>query len=141
MVLASAGLLGNRIYSLAESERAYVYLTYPYALLQESKGQSAHGGASPQAAQDTAARRDIGPKMITLSQTISDPLSKMRSFVTRDYFLELIESSPDLTNVPVIYPRMSFGTGQRYASKGCYIVQLSDGHDPKLLRKSDWVIH
>lgn len=141
MLFASAGLLGSRIYSLAETERPYVYLTYPYTLPQEPKGQGTHAGTSPLDTQGPAARRDIGPKMLTLSQTISDPLSKMRSFVTRDYFLELIESSPDLTNVPVLYPRLSFGTGQRYASKGCYIVQLSGGPDPKLVKKSDWVIY
>jgi hypothetical protein len=39
------------------------------------------------------------------------------------------------------YPRLSFGPGQRYASKGCYIVQLSSGEKPEVIRKSDWVIH
>jgi hypothetical protein len=40
-----------------------------------------------------------------------------------------------------VYPRLTFGTGQRYASKGCYIVQLGKGQKPALIRKSDWVIH
>ena len=39
------------------------------------------------------------------------------------------------------YERISFGPGQRYASKGCYIVQLSKGDRPELVRKSDWVVH
>ncbi len=79
--------------------------------------------------------------MHSLSQTISGPLSKMRSFVSRDYFLELIEAAPDLVAVPETYPRLSFGTGQRYASKGCYIVQLGAGPNPELAPKSEWVIH
>ena len=37
--------------------------------------------------------------------------------------------------------RISFGPGQRYAMKGCYIVQLSEGAKPELVKKSDWVSH
>jgi hypothetical protein len=140
MVFASAGLLGNHIYTLAESERAYVYLTYPYALTQESKGLKTQTGTPPQN-KTPMTRRDTALKIRTLSQTISDPLAKMRSFVSRDYFLELIESAPDLTALPAIYPRLSFGTGQRYASKGCYVVQLTEGPQPGLVKKSEWVIH
>jgi hypothetical protein len=40
-----------------------------------------------------------------------------------------------------VYGRLSFGPGQRYAAKGCYIVQLGKGPDPELVKKSDWVIH
>jgi len=39
------------------------------------------------------------------------------------------------------FERISFGPGQRYASKGCFIVQVSKGAKPELVRKSDWVIH
>ena len=41
-----------------------------------------------------------------------------------------------LTSAPVIYLPLSFGPGQRYASKGCYIVQPTVGPDPKLLKKA-----
>jgi hypothetical protein len=39
-----------------------------------------------------------------------------------------------------LYPRVSFGPGQRYVSKGCYIVQLTDDPAPKIKSVSDWVI-
>jgi hypothetical protein len=39
------------------------------------------------------------------------------------------------------YERLSFGPAQRYASKGCYVLQLGKGPEPELLRKSDWVMH
>lgn len=39
------------------------------------------------------------------------------------------------------YERLSFGPGQRYVSKGCYIIQLGPGDDPPLLPRSEWVIH
>jgi hypothetical protein len=141
MVFASAGLLGRHIYTLAESERGYVYLTHPYSLPQEHKGQRTQAGTPPRYNKVSQTKRDTTLKIHTLSQTISDPLTRMRSFVSRDYFLELIESAADLMALPAIYPRLSFGTGQRYASKGCYIVQLMEGPDPGLAKRSEWVIH
>ena len=67
------------------------------------------------------------------------PLARVRSFVYRDYFIELIEATPDLVT-PVTYPRLSFGTGQRYASKGCYVVQLTEGPKPEIVKRSEWII-
>jgi hypothetical protein len=141
MVFASASLLGGRLSTLAEGERKYVYMTYPYSLPLKPKGQRAQVGSSPQSDKVLITRRSTMLKMFSLSQTISDPLSKMRTFVSRDYFLELIEAAPDLVAVPATYPRLSFGTGQRYASKGCYIVQLTSGPNPELIKRSEWVIH
>ena len=55
---------------------------------------------------------------------------------------ELVEeSTTDQDYAIAIYPRLSFGSGQRYASKGCYMVQLTKGPDPQLVKVSDWVIH
>ena len=63
----------------------------------------------------------------------------MKGNYYRDNFLDVIGMMDDL-EVP-LYERLSFGPGQRYASKGCYIVQLSKGEKPELVKKSDWVIH
>ena len=56
----------------------------------------------------------------------------------RDYFLDVIGMSMDMTDP--LYERLSFGPGQRYASKGCYVVQLSHGAKPELIKKSAWII-
>jgi hypothetical protein len=39
-----------------------------------------------------------------------------------------------------VYPRLTFGPDQRYASKGCYIVQLTPGPNPEPVKRSDWVV-
>jgi hypothetical protein len=44
-------------------------------------------------------------------------------------------------SIGAVYPRLSFGPGQRYASKGCYVVQVGEGDQPALEKRSDWVIH
>jgi hypothetical protein len=87
--------------------------------------------------------------MSSLFLVLNSPLSGMRGYVYRDYFLDLVDKMPDMSvgsvylsrGTAILYPRMSFGQGQRYASKGCYIVQLSEGPKPELVKMSEWVIN
>jgi hypothetical protein len=69
------------------------------------------------------------------------PFSRMRSFAYREFFLELIDGMVDLSIMPVPYPRLSFGQGRRSASKGCYVIQLGEGPDPKLIDRSGWTAY
>ena len=75
----------------------------------------------------------------SIQEILTQALIDMKGNYYRDNFLDVIGMMDDL-EVP-LYERLSFGPGQRYASKGCYIVQLSKGGKPELVRKSDWVIH
>jgi hypothetical protein len=56
-----------------------------------------------------------------------EPLTGMKNYFYRDHLLEQIEMMQDQWVNIVLYPNLSFGPGQRYASKGCYIVQLTKG--------------
>jgi hypothetical protein len=83
-------------------------------------------------------KQAIELKMGALFSALSGPLPRMRSYVNRESFLEQVEGLPDLSMGNM---RLSFGGGQRYASKGCYVVQLSEGPAPVLIKKSEWVIY
>lgn len=53
-----------------------------------------------------------------------------------------IPSQPNSVNKSqgtTIYPRLSLGAGQRFASKGAYIVRFAEGGD-KLIAESDWIV-
>jgi len=62
-----------------------------------------------------------------------------RGIITRTISLMFISMAMD--QEPLVYGRLSFGPGRRYASKGCYIVKLSKGPKPELIRMSEWVIY
>jgi hypothetical protein len=140
-VFASYSLLQRATYALPESERAAVYVTYPYTLPQDFRTFKARPDPLSKTATGPGADQNLELKMHALFQTLSGPLARMRSYVYRDFFIELIETAPDQSLAQGAYPRLSFGNGQRYASKGCYIVQLGAGPDPGLVKKSEWVIH
>jgi hypothetical protein len=138
LIFASSGLLGHRLYTLPEKERTSVYITYPYTLPKEPLKDRASTAASPGSGTMPVGKQAIELKMGALFSALSGPLPRMRSYVNRESFLEQVEGLPDLS---MEYMRLSFGWGQRYASKGCYVVQLSEGPAPVLIKKSEWVIY
>jgi hypothetical protein len=46
---------------------------------------------------------------------------------SRDYFVESVERETEGTPNPGVFPRLSLGPGQRFASKGSYIVKVTTG--------------
>ena len=124
---------------LAEPARANTYFSYPYRLPQDERrfdrdiGHFTAGANTPGDMGKTA-RRTYATVRILL-QALMD----MKENFYRDYFLDIIGAIQDV-EFP-LYERLSFGPGQRYASKGCYIVQVLPGAKPELARRSEWVMH
>jgi hypothetical protein len=77
--------------------------------------------------------------MYSLIQVLRQALGDIDRNYYRDTFLDVISGQND--QILPDYERLSFGPGQRYVSRGCYIMQLSPGTTPALLKKSAWVIH
>lgn len=138
IVMASATLLGKAFTSIPEPLRETLYLTYPYRLPQEESRF------------DISVRKVIpGRNMADYDQTVlrqsfitgevlGKALMEMRGEYYRDFLYDTIGMMTDM-HYP-LYERVSFGPGQRYASKGCYIVQLGKGSTPRVERRSEWVM-
>lgn len=141
MVFVSSSLMGQGLYSLPEKVRSFVYITYPYRLPQEDKGFRAIVEAWLRNNKIPASNLTIESQMYDLVAVLSEPLSMLKSDFYRDYLLEQIDMMEDQSANIALYPHLSFGPGQRYASKGCYIVQLTEGARAKLVKRSEWVIH
>jgi hypothetical protein len=64
-------------------------------------------------------------------------LTNLAGNFSRDYFIENVEHETEVTPNPGVFPRLSLGSGQRFASKGSYIVKLSaQGIEPA----SGWLV-
>jgi hypothetical protein len=135
-VYLSASLLKGGLLTVPETLRDRTYITYPYGLSGPAPGTG--GGKAPPEITD----RRIGDKMAFFRSILTEVFKSWQPNFYRDYMFDIIDCTLHLeSSLPTPFERISFGPGQRYASKGCFIVQLSKGDRPVLVRKSDWVIH
>ena len=139
--IASATVLGDDLYKLPDSLRPHVFITYPYRLPEDRKRAENMVKQWLKVKKIPGKDLSISTDMYFLGTLLTNIFMHMQRNYYRDYFLDVIDMLEDSTDSIANYPRLSFGPGQRYASKGCYIVQLSSGGKPEVIRKSDWVIH
>lgn len=140
-VILSESLLGEALWSLPESIRGFTYVTYPHALAEDEQRSRISVARWLEAKRLPVTNFDIQAKMYFVGWMLSGVVKKMRDDFYRDYALDIVGMMRDQYYSIAVYPRLSFGPGQRYASKGCYVVQLSPGTDPRLEKRSTWVIH
>jgi len=139
MLLVSAGYLGRDIWAIPAQLRNVTYLTYPYRLPQDELRFERLFRSADRNEKMSDEIKTIKGKTYAALRVLTNSLREMKGNFYRDYLFDVIGMQQDI-QLP-LYERLSFGPEQRYASKGCYIVQLSQGEQAELLRKSDWVIH
>lgn len=140
-LFVSSGYLGKKTATIPESLRSRVYISYPYRLTPYVGSKT--GGFDSRVpilttAKDFGDRRIITRTTTMLQQATLQGLNKISDNLYRDHLFDVMSMQMDITVRD--YERMSFGPGQRYASKGCYIIQLGPGKEPALLPRSEWVI-
>jgi hypothetical protein len=69
-----------------------------------------------------------------------DALAHIGENFSRDYFIERIEQMAETSLSPSIYPRLSLGPGQRFASRGGYIVGFPREAGGAPVPLSDWLV-
>jgi hypothetical protein len=148
MIFLSARYLGESIWTLPESVRDVAYLTYPFAFafppVRTSMGIVKVQDDRPQTVrQADIPLRDEVLKITSLTSALTQLLTTLLMELKGNYYRDnLLDVAGMMTDQHYpIYGRISFGTGQRYAARGCFIVQLAHGANPELVKKSSWVIH
>jgi hypothetical protein len=74
---------------------------------------------------------------------LSESMSRLRGHFFRDYLVEMIQNYPTgMGNAPAsqAFPRFALGPGQRYSSKGAYIVRFKDPSTNELELLQDWLV-
>lgn len=141
MIFLSADLLDRRYDRVPPAMRDRTYLAYPYSLPQEEKPIRSVARQWMEARDIRIDDEVLNSQLYFVGWLLSGVMQRMKSDFYRDHFLDILDMMRDEYYSIGCYPRVSFGPGQRYASKGCYIVQVSDGDAPVLIPKSGWVVH
>lgn len=140
MVLSSS-LLEQEVYAIPENIRNLAYITWPYRLPREEENFQKVVRRWLQIRGIPVTNLRIQSKIYFLGWMLAGSIQMMGDDYYRDYFLDVIDMMRDETYAIAAYPRVSFGPGQRYAAKGCYVVRLSGGTEPLLAAVSNWVVH
>jgi len=137
--VVSAGYWKEAVFHLPEALRSHAYITYPY---RHPADEAKARGNTVTSLVGEAGRRDearIASRMYSLVQVLNKGFMELDGGYYRDHLLDRISMLPD-QSLPD-FERLGFGPGQRYASKGCYVMQLTLGSTPQLVKRSDWVSH
>ena len=136
MVYISSRYVGESLWTMKEQVRDLAYVTYPFKLPRSHHNKVTPSNLSLSHSSDLTKQAN---QAYSITQVLTMALMEMKGNYYRDNFLDVIGMNEDF-EVP-LYERLNFGAGQRYASKGCYIVQLAGGDKPVLVKKSDWLAY
>lgn len=139
-VYFSASLLAMERPPLSDAWLAKARLIYPFALPvkreQNLRQMRVWLGAKKIPLIDEIIQ---GGTYFTLT-TVGDVVSHMLGIFSREYFIEGIERTTEISSFFSVYPRLSLGPDQRFASKGSYVVGFSPDGENAVYPLSDWIV-
>src|SRR5882672_5808678 len=71
---------------------------------------------------------------------LSDTLNHMVDTFVRDYLVERIEEMLEHRVITGYYPRLTLAPGQRFASKGGYVVHFAADTGTRVVADGDWIV-
>ncbi len=134
----SSTLLAEQLWELPSEARPFTYLSYLFREPGEKKLPARMGRPRPITVNKEYHKNDhrVASRTATAAALLNEALTRMERNFYRDYLLDVIDTMEvqDTSD----YELLNFGPGRRYVSEGCYIMRLSDGPNPSLIRMSDW---
>ena len=71
---------------------------------------------------------------------LAEAASTMLDNFVPDYLVERVEVELSHRIINGYYPRLGLAPGQRFASKGAYLVRFSDPTGTRIVADGDWVV-
>ncbi|HKG15756.1 MAG TPA: c-type cytochrome [Pyrinomonadaceae bacterium] len=140
-LFVSYGLVGDSTQLPADGFRDKIYLTYPFALPSAEVPHVYRVRAWLRSKGVGATREERLQLNTYFALAVAEhSLTRLAGNFFGDYFVESVEQETESTTNPGVFPHMSLGPGQRFASKGCYIVRPSARAQGGLEAASDWLV-
>lgn len=139
-VYVSASLAAARPPALPEPWLARLHMVYPFGLPASRARHLARMTAWLRARQIPPGDARTQANAFFAASIAGDAVAHIGDNFSREYFIERIEQMAEAALAPSIYPRLSLGPGQRFASRGGYIVGFPQGADAMPVALSDWLV-
>lgn len=140
-VVVSSSYLGADALHVDDHARARTYFTYPYRLpADETRYEVVAREWLADGEVDARSRKyRIASAAFAATALFSQALMELRG----RYYPELLVELVGMANSPPLpsFEHASFGANQRYASKGIYVTQLTQGASPTMVAQSRWLTH
>ncbi|HSJ81079.1 MAG TPA: ABC transporter substrate-binding protein, partial [Thiobacillus sp.] len=139
-VYLSASLFAMQHAGLADGWLDRLRMVYPFALPANRARHLARLNVWLRARNIALADARTQANAYFAATVTGDALAHIGENFSRDYFIERIEQMAETALSPSIYPRLSLGPGQRFASRGGYIVGFPRDADGVPVPVSDWLV-
>ncbi len=139
-IYVSGSLSAMRPPSLPENWRNKLHMVYPFDLPETRKQRMARLNAWLRARNIPLGDERTQVNAFFAATVTGDAVSHLGENFSRDYLIERIEQMTGTSLSPSIYPHLSLGPGQRFASRGGYIVRFPQQTAGAPVPVSDWLI-
>ena len=137
-IYLSGRMAGLEFSPLPGAWRSVTQMSYPYDLPSRSRVQLDYPLGWFRIRQIPIVARQAQIDTFLACQILSDTTNHMADTFVRDYLVERIERDIDHRIINAAYPRLTLAQGQRFASKGGYLVHFAGASGPQLLADSQW---
>ncbi|MBI5574881.1 MAG: hypothetical protein HY896_00785 [Deltaproteobacteria bacterium] len=139
-IYLSSGLTGGRNIPVPESLRDRVHLLHSFTQPLDEERRMARSRAWLRSRGMGRAEERLQANTLFAAALAMEALDHLLGNFSRDYFIEWIEHQAEDALTPSAYPRMALGPGQRFASKGCYILGYSKDAKDWVTPVGGWIV-
>lgn len=139
-IYLSSRLFTEPLSSIPEDLRTRVFLVYPFSLPETLTLRSRRTVGWLRSRGKPVSDEKLQLNTLFTARLAGEALMHIRSNFYREYFVERIEGLVDRVGTSAAYPHMNLGPGQRFASKGGYIMAISPGPEAHLMPVSEWIV-
>ncbi len=139
-ICLSYNLFRGPLSAITDPLRSKMYFTYPFTLPQDEIPQlyRIRGWLKSRNVKQTDERLQINTYF---ALSVADhALTRLLENFSQNYLIESVEHKAEEVPNPGIFPFLSLGVGQRFASKGAYIVKLSNTAKGGIEPVSEWIV-
>jgi hypothetical protein len=137
-IYLSASLVDNRWDWIPESVRSKTLVLYPYDIPTARDSRLARFRVWLKSKNIPLTDEAIQANSYFAASITADAFGQLTENFYRDYLIERIEHMSALALTPTVFPRLTLGPGQRFASKGAYVMRLTG--PASLAPVSEWLV-